>query len=164
MRVLGIDPGASVTGLGVVEAGPQGLKYLAHNELRLGRDALPARLGAIYAGVSEAVRRWQPDVIAVEQVFFSVNARSALVLGQARGSALCAGVNAEVEVAEYSALQIKAALVGAGRAGKSQVAFMVRALLGLDHQPPADASDALACAICHIHTRQSGLPDGFKRR
>lgn len=158
MRVLGIDPGSTVTGLGVVDSLPRGLKHLDHSELRLGRDALPVRLGAIYAGVSDMISRWQPDAIAVEQIFFSVNAKSALVLGHARGSALCAGVNAGVEVAEYSASQIKAALVGVGRASKSQVGFMVRALLGLDHQPPTDASDALACAICHIHTRQSGLP------
>ena len=154
MRVLGIDPGSRVTGIGVVEATNSGLKPLFFQGLRLKGDPLPDRLGQIYRGVTEVINEYYPDVVAVEQVFVSNNAKSALTLGQARGSAICTAVNAEKEVYEYSALQIKRAVVGTGSANKDQVQHMVRILLGLRTTPGVDAADALACAICHIHTAE----------
>lgn len=154
MRVLGIDPGSRRTGLGVVEAVRDGLRSVAWECVRMENEELPVRLGEIYRGVQRVIVRHRPDVVAVEQVFVANNARSALVLGQASGSAVCAAAVAGCEVVEYSALQIKRAVVGVGSAGKEQVQHMVRALLGLRAPPGADEADALACAICHIHTMQ----------
>ena len=111
--------------------------------------------GEIYRQVGEAIARYQPEVVAVEQVFFSVNPRSALVLGQARGSAICSAVSQGKQVVEYTALQIKRAVVGNGNAKKEQVQHMVRVLLGLTYTPGTDEADALACAICHVHTTQT---------
>ena len=154
MRVLGIDPGSRNTGLGVVESTPDGIRPVTSHCLRLGGGPLPERLGAIYQGVAEIIREYQPDAVAIEQVFVSNNAKSALILGQARGSAICSAINQERSVAEYSALQIKQSVVGSGGARKEQVQHMVRVLLGLTRNPQADEADALACAICHIHTTQ----------
>ena len=154
MRVLGIDPGSRNTGLGVVEATPDGIRAVAYHCIRLGGGPLPERLGAIYRGVTEIIREFEPDTVAVEQVFVSNNAKSALVLGQARGSAICSAINQDRSVSEYSALQIKQSVVGSGGAKKEQVQHMVRVLLGLRRTPQVDEADALACAICHIHTTQ----------
>ena len=154
MRVLGIDPGSRITGLGVVELGKNGLRPLFYENLQLKDSSLPFRLGSIYQRIQQVMLQFSPDVVAVEQVFISNNAKSALVLGQARGSAICSAIIAEREVAEYSAKQIKQAVVGNGGATKEQVQHMVRVLLGLRSQPGSDAADALACAICHIHTAQ----------
>lgn len=155
MRVLGIDPGSRVTGLGLVETGDDTLHCLDHRCIRTTGTDLPARLGEIYDGVAAMIRQHRPEVVAIEQVFMASNARSALVLGHARGSAICAAVNTGAPVAEYSALQIKQAVVGTGGAAKEQVQHMVRVLLGLRQTPPSDAADALACAICHIHTARA---------
>ncbi len=152
MRVLGIDPGSRNTGLGVVEAVHDELRSVACQCIRMGNEPLPGRLGRIYLGVQDMIMRYEPDLVAVEQVFVANNAKSALILGQARGSAVCSAVNAGRDVFEYSALQIKRALVGSGNAKKEQVQYMVRILLGLSRTPDADEADALACAICHIHT------------
>lgn len=154
MRVLGIDPGSRNTGIGVVEQTPDGLANVGFHCIRLGGDQLPIRLGRIYHDTASIIERFKPDIVAVEQVFVSNNAKSALTLGQARGSAICAAVNSSIPVVEYSALQIKRAVVGSGSARKEQVQHMVRVLLGLRENPGADAADALACAICHIHTAQ----------
>ncbi len=154
LRVLGIDPGSRNTGLGVVEVAAGGLRPVAYECIRMGDQALPARLAIIHRGVQRVIAEHRPAAAAVEQVFIANNARSALVLGQASGSAVCSAVIAGLEVVEYSALQIKRAVVGAGNARKEQVQHMVRALLGLRAQPGADEADALACAICHIHTMQ----------
>ncbi len=154
MRVLGIDPGSRNTGLGVVETCADGLRPVAWECVRMGGGPLPARLGEIHRGVQRIIAQHQPDVMAIEQVFVAKNARSALVLGQASGSAICAAVVAGLEVVEYSALQIKRAVVGVGSAKKEQVQHMVRVLLGLRASPSTDEADALACAICHIHTAQ----------
>ena len=154
MRVLGIDPGSRVTGLGLVESRNQSLIALHSENLRLGDGPLPERLGAIYRRVADLLLEYSPDMVAVEQVFIANNARSALVLGQARGSAVCSAVNGGCGVVEYSALQIKRAVVGSGSATKDQVQHMVRVLLGLRASPGADAADALACAICHVHTAE----------
>ncbi len=152
MRVLGIDPGSRNTGLGVVESVHGELRPVAGQCIRMGNEPLPDRLGRIYLGVQDMITQYEPDLVAVEQVFVANNAKSALILGQARGSAVCSAVNAGRTVVEYSALQIKRALVGSGNAKKEQVQYMVRVLLGLTRTPGADEADALACAICHIHT------------
>lgn len=154
MRVLGIDPGSRITGIGVVGADRDTLSCLQKTHIRTPRDDLSLRLKSIFDGVSEAVQDWQPDAVAVEKVFMAKNANSALVLGHARGAAMCAAVQFGVPVVEYSALQIKQAVVGTGSAGKEQVQHMVRVLLGLTQNPQADSADALACAICHINTSQ----------
>ena len=154
MRVLGIDPGSRYTGLGVVEVSGQELRSVTSLCIKMRSDPLPLRLGRIYCGVQEIIKEFEPDVVAVEQVFVSINAKSALILGQARGSAICSAVNLDLQVCEYSALQIKRAVVGSGNAKKEQVQHMVRALLGLRETPSTDEADALACAICHIHTSQ----------
>ncbi len=160
MRALGIDPGSRNTGLGVVEVIDQELRPVAWHCIRMGNEPLPERLGRIYMEVRDMIGRYAPDVVAVEQVFVANNAKSALILGQARGSAVCSAVNAQRAVFEYSALQIKRALVGSGNAKKEQVQYMVRVLLGLTRMPGMDETDALACAICHIHTArvQNNLP------
>lgn len=154
MRVLGIDPGSRITGLGVVESGGDGLRSLFFESTKLKGDPLPERLGQIFARVQQIIVEFQPDITAVEQVFVAQNPKSALTLGQARGAAVCAAVAAECAVTEYSALQIKKAVVGTGSASKQQVQHMVRILLGLRTRPATDAADSLACAICHIHTAQ----------
>ncbi len=152
MRVLGIDPGSRVTGFGVVQVLRNGrLQYVASGCIRLPAGSLADRLKAVYDGVSEIIHTYQPTVFAAEKVFMARNADSALKLGQARGVAVLAGANRGLTVSEYSAREIKRAVVGTGGAEKPQVQHMVRALLGLDRAPPSDAADALACAICHAH-------------
>lgn len=152
MRVLGIDPGSRVTGFGVVQMLRNGrLQYIASGCVRAPTVDLADRLKAIYQGINDIVVTYQPTVLAAERVFMARNADSALKLGQARGAALCAGIIAGLPVSEYSATEIKSTIVGRGRADKRQVQHMVRVLLGLDRAPPADAADALACAICHAH-------------
>lgn len=152
MRVLGIDPGSRITGLGVVEIVNGKLVGVASQALKLGGGALSGRLGHIYHAVGDLIVQTQPDVVAIEQVFMATNAKAALTLGHARGSAMCAAVNSGMEVYEYSAKQIKLAVVGTGGAKKDQVQHMVRVLLNLNKNPQSDAADALACAICHIHS------------
>ena len=152
MRVLGIDPGSRITGLGVVEQVDGKLVGVGSQTLRLGGGELSGRLGQIHTAVSELIEQTQPDVVAIEQVFMATNAKAALTLGHARGSAMCAAVLSGMEVYEYSAKQIKQAVVGTGGAKKDQVQHMVRILLNLNKNPQADAADALACAICHVHS------------
>ena len=154
LRVLGIDPGSRVTGVGVVEADGQALHHIHSACIRAGDGDLGPRLARIYHGGVDVIDQHGPEEVALEQVFLARNPRAALVLGHARGSALLAAVHHKRIVAEYSALEIKRAVVGTGRAAKEQVQHMVKILLGLERKPAADAADALACAICHIHTRQ----------
>lgn len=154
MRILGIDPGLQRTGFGVIEAEGPRLAYVASgtiSTLEAPRGDLPGRLKIIFEGVREVVERYGPDCSAVEIVFVNVNPQSTLLLGQARGAAICAAVARTLPVAEYTALQVKQAVVGNGHAHKGQVQEMVRRLLDLPGQPSADAADALACAICHAH-------------
>jgi crossover junction endodeoxyribonuclease RuvC len=160
MRVLGIDPGSLVTGFGVVEEEANGLRALTWGTVRtVARQPLSERLKRIYDGLSEAVQTWQPDAVSVERVFFADNPKTALTLGHARGVALLTVANAALPLVEYSALEIKMAVVGYGRAAKTQIQQMVQTLLRLDELPqPADAADALAAAICHLHTQ------GFQRQ
>lgn len=151
MRILGIDPGLRVTGFGVIERAGQRLSYVASGVIRSGEGALPARLGVLFSGVNDIIARHRPDTCAVEIVFVNVNPQSTLLLGQARGAAVCAAVARGLPVAEYTALQIKQSVVGHGKAAKEQVQEMVRRLLDLPAAPSADAADALACAIAHAH-------------
>ena len=158
MRVLGIDPGSRITGLGIVEPradAREPLKIIASECIKGGNASLPERLAQIHRRVSEIIQTHEPQIAVIEKVFFARNARSALVLGQASGSAVCAAQLGGCEIVDYTALQIKQAVVGTGSAQKAQVQHMVRVLLGLDYTPTADAADALACAICHIHTAQA---------
>jgi crossover junction endodeoxyribonuclease RuvC len=168
LRILGIDPGLRVTGFGIIEKTGNRLGYLASGCIRTdAADALPARLGTIHAGLAELLVQYAPDQAAVEIVFVNVNPQSTLLLGQARGAAITALVAGGLEVAEYTALQVKQAVVGNGHADKIQVQHMVRRLLSLPGNPNPDAADALACAIAHAHGGQ-GLgamaTKGFRMR
>jgi crossover junction endodeoxyribonuclease RuvC len=154
MRILGIDPGLRTTGFGVVDVQGSVLTYVASGTIstsHLKTSELPARLRVLFDGVSEVVQRYQPAAASVEIVFVNVNPQSTLLLGQARGAAICALVSANLPVAEYTALQVKQAVVGHGKAAKEQVQEMVKRLLHLPGTPRPDAADALACAICHAH-------------
>lgn len=151
-RILGIDPGLRLTGFGVIELGPAGrLGYVASGVIRIPDGDLPTRLAAIYTQLAEVIARYRPTAAAVERVFVNVNPQSTLLLGQARGAAICAAATAGLPVAEYTALQVKQAVVGYGRASKEQVQAMVVHLLALQGAPSRDAADALACATCHAH-------------
>ncbi|NAW70423.1 crossover junction endodeoxyribonuclease RuvC [Vibrio sp. V27_P1S3P104] len=153
--ILGIDPGSRITGYGVIRQQGRHLIYLGSGCIRTSDQALPLRLKQIYAGVSEIITQFQPDVFAIEQVFMARNADSALKLGQARGCAIVAAVNAELPVHEYAARLIKQAVVGTGGADKSQVQHMVQQILKLPARPQADAADALGVAICHANTNNT---------
>jgi crossover junction endodeoxyribonuclease RuvC len=155
IRILGIDPGLRITGFGLIEKSGNKLRYISSGCIKTdAKDSLPQRLGTIYAGLRELIALYRPDQSAVEIVFVNVNPQSTLLLGQARGAAITALVADAIEVAEYTALQIKQAVVGNGHADKVQVQHMVRRLLALPGDPSADAADALACAIAHAHGGQ----------
>ena len=158
MRILGIDPGLQRTGFGLIDADGHRLSYVASgtiSTLEAPRGDLPGRLKIIFEGVQEVVQRWQPACASVEIVFVNVNPQSTLLLGQARGAALAALVSSGLAVAEYTALQMKKAIVGHGLANKDQVAEMVRRLLTLPGVPGRDAADALGLAISHAHAGSS---------
>jgi len=155
VRVLGLDPGSRRTGFGVIECRGGQLVAVAHGCLNLAAAAPAARLRMIFEGLQELMSQHHPAEVAVERVFVSRNADSALKLGQARGAALCA-VPAGVPVFEYAPRAIKLAVVGSGAAEKFQVAHMIRTLLALSERPGADAADALAVAVCHAHARRLG--------
>ena len=161
MRVFGIDCGTEVTGYGVVETDDSArqprLVCKAKGAIRLvKKETTPQRLKQVFNQLTAELLRWQPDVVAIEEVFYSVNAKSALKLGQVRGVALLAAACQGLPVAEYAPLRIKQSVVGYGMAQKEQVQFMVARLLELPEVPePADVADALAIAITHIHTAQT---------
>ncbi|MBT8445751.1 MAG: crossover junction endodeoxyribonuclease RuvC [Gammaproteobacteria bacterium] len=155
--ILGIDPGSRVTGWGLVRMDAGRVLYIDSGCIRTDDAPLPEKLHQIYTSLSAIVARVNPEQSAIERVFMNINVDSALKLGQARGAAICALAGAGLPVAEYSPNQIKQAVVGRGHAGKEQVQHMIRALLCLDHQPPADAADALAVAVCHGHTASGRL-------
>ena len=152
MRILGIDPGLRVTGFGVVDREGQRLAYVTSGCVRT-RDAdeMAARLATLLEGLGEVIAAQRPDEVAIEKVFVNMNPQTSLLLGQARGAAFSAAVLARLPVAEYTAGQVKQAVVGKGRAAKDQVQEMVTRLLRLPGRPSPDAADALACAICHAH-------------
>ncbi len=160
IRILGIDPGLRFTGFGVIEKVGEKIQYIASGTIqtasgkKTNREELPARLKIILEGLFEVIETYQPTQVAIEKVFVNVNPQSTLLLGQARGAAISAAVMRDLEVAEYTALQVKQAVVGNGHAKKEQVQEMVKRLLALPATPNEDPADALACAICHVHSGQ----------
>jgi len=153
MIILGIDPGLRTTGFGVIEKHGAKLRYIASGTIKTGLEgALPPRLKIILHGVSEVIATYGPACAAIEKVFVNVNPQSTLLLGQARGAAITALVGADLDVAEYTAVQVKQAVVGTGKAAKPQVQDMVARLLKLPGLPGSDAADALGVAICHAHS------------
>jgi crossover junction endodeoxyribonuclease RuvC len=165
--VLGIDPGSIVTGWGLIEIEGNRLCHVAHGTIGVSAAlGQAARLSQIYRGIHDIVQQYQPAAVSLEKVFFSRNVQSALKLGQARGMALLAAAQNQIDVSEYSAAEIKVAVVGYGRATKEQVQRMVTALLCLRGAMRADAADALAAAICHVHraTFQTRVPQPLNGR
>ena len=160
--VLGIDPGLRRTGFGVVRRQGSRLVYVASGVIRTAGGELPTRLGAIQRGIAEVAATYTPTLAVVEKVFVNVNPQSTLLLGQARGAAIAALVGAGLPVHEYTALQLKQAVTGHGHADKRQIQAMVARLLALPAEPSADAADALACAICHLHS--AGMTNAVRRR
>lgn len=154
IRILGIDPGLRITGFGVIEKTGSRIHYLTSGCIKSGDGELSDRLKVILLSLREVIQTHQPQQAAVEKVFVNVNPQSTLLLGQARGAAICAAVLESLQVAEYTALQVKQAVVGNGHAAKEQVQEMVKRLLNLPGVPSPDAADALACAICHAHGGQ----------
>jgi len=152
VRIIGIDPGLNRTGFGVIEARGGRLTHLAAGVIRVPAGDLAARLAHILAELAGVIRATDPSEAVIEKVFVNVNAQSTLLLGQARGAAMCAAVGAGLKVHEVTALQVKQAVVGYGKADKIQVQKMVQRLLALERAPSADAADALACAICFAHS------------
>ena len=168
-RILGIDPGSRKTGFGIIELDGQKIKHVINGRLLVGDGDFPDRLKQIFQGLTDIIERYQPDMMAIEKVFLHKNADSALKLGQARGAAICAGVSQNLTVHEYSATQIKKAVVGNGHAKKEQVQYMMSVILSLSEVPDEDAADALACAMTHVNhaaidglTRKSKLPEGMR--
>jgi crossover junction endodeoxyribonuclease RuvC len=155
MKILGIDPGSRITGFGIIEVVGDRITPLHLGVIKTGAGDFPERLGIIFNGIRELVKQFHPDQAAVETVFISKNASSALKLGQARGAAICAAISMGVPVSEYSPRSVKQAIVGRGAADKVQVQHMVRVLLQLKETPVEDAADALAVALCHQHTQQT---------
>ena len=154
MLVLGVDPGTAITGYGLVREEEGGLTLVDCGVITTpAGQPLPERLQTIYCGLADVARKYQPQQAAVEELFFSRNVRTALSVGHARGVALLALVDAGLAIHEYKPLEIKQAITGYGGADKQQVQEMVRLLLNLDHVPqPDDAADAVAVAVCHIHS------------
>jgi len=165
-RILGIDPGLRITGFGVIEKIGEKITYISSGTIKTAsgkknkvegeddREELPARLKIILDGLFEVIDTYQPNQVAIEKVFVNINPQSTLLLGQARGAAISAAVIRNLVVAEYTALQVKQAVVGNGHAQKQQVQEMVKRLLNLPSVPKPDSADALACAICHAHGGQ----------
>ena len=154
MRILGIDPGTRITGYGIIDVEGNRLRHVDNGIVKTrSSDPLPLRLKAIYDGLTVVLKEFSPETVAIEQVFMAKNPKAALTLGHARGSAVIASVNLNMEVHEYSALQVKSAVVGYGHAAKQQVQHMVKALLNLPEVAQEDAADALAVAICHANSR-----------
>ncbi|RTZ42299.1 crossover junction endodeoxyribonuclease RuvC [Candidimonas sp. SYP-B2681] len=152
MRILGIDPGLRRTGFGVIDVQGMQLQYVASGTIVVPTDQpLAQRLKVILDNIREIVQDTQPTVSVLEKVFVNTNPSSTLLLGQARGAAMCALADSHLDVHEYTALQVKKAVVGNGHAAKEQVQKMVQYLLALSGLPAADSADALACAICHAH-------------
>ena len=153
LRILGIDPGSRVTGYGIIEVQGSRSRALAYDVIKLREQPLEQRLLQLLTALRELIQAHRPDEVAMEQVFVKRNVASALVLGQARGAALCAVAEAGLPLHEYAPASIKQAIAGSGRAEKPQVQRMVKVLLNLPAAPVEDAADALACALCHAHGR-----------
>lgn len=165
VRILGIDPGSVRTGYGVVDSDGRSSRHVAHGCIAVGGGTLPERLGTIYRQLAGIIAEHEPVEMGIEEVFLAHNPNAALKLGQARGAAICAGVEAGLVVAEYSARSIKQNIVGTGGAAKQQVQHMVNALLALEGESiQADAADALAVALCHAHARTRPVAGAPARR
>ncbi len=154
-RILGIDPGSRITGFGIIDSNGRDTKYIVSGSIRVKADNFPDRLKQIFSDISQVIEQYQPDQVAIEQVFMHKNADSALKLGQARGAAICAAVAKDLPVVEYAARQVKQALVGKGSAEKTQVQHMVKILLSIQGELQIDASDALGICLCHAHYQQT---------
>ncbi len=156
VRILGIDPGLQITGFGIIESDGRTSRYIHSGNIKAkvakGDVSIPKRLGIIFNKLSEAIEQFQPDEVAVEEVFLNKNASSSLKLGHARGAAICAAVHQRIPVSEYSARSVKQAIVGTGSASKDQIQHMVLRLLALRGELQADEADALAVSLCHAHT------------
>lgn len=154
MRVIGIDPGTALTGWGVVEGEGNDLQVVAYGVITTAAGTpLPKRLQTIYHELTKIIEEWQPTTAAIEELFFSKNAKTALVVGHGRGVAMLALANANLSIGEYKPLEVKQAIAGYGGADKKQMQHMVQLLLSLDEVPhPDDAADALAVGICHLHS------------
>ena len=151
-RIIGIDPGSRLMGIGVIDSDGRYNKHIYSDTLRLdGSNPIPERLGIIFTEVKRIIEQYSPDEFAIENVFMAKNAASALKLGQARGAAICAAVTSKLDVFEYSPKEIKQSVVGKGAADKQQVQHMVKVLLNLQGRLQADAADAMAVALCHAH-------------
>lgn len=154
MRILGIDPGVAIVGYGVIEYNKNVFKVIDYGKITTpAHTPLPRRLKMVYDSATELVRTFKPDVVAIEELFFNTNVKTAIAVGHARGVLVLSAENAGVPIAEYTPLQIKQAVVGYGRADKNQVQQMVKMFLNLNEIPkPDDTADALAVAICHAHS------------
>ena len=155
MRILGIDPGSRLTGFGIIDIKGDRARAVHYGVIKAGTGEFTGRLGLIFNGIRDLVDEFSPDEAAVETVFVSHNANSAIKLGQARGAAVAAIIAGDLPVAEYSPRSVKQAIVGRGAADKSQVQHMIRVLLSLAETPSEDASDALAVALCHHNTQST---------
>ena len=153
VRIMGVDPGSVITGYGIIETDGIRSVHIAHGHLKVKGENLPEKLGMIFTGISQIIQEWQPQEFAIEDVFFSKNAQSALKLGQARGAAICAAVTHDLSVSEYSPRSVKQAISGTGAAKKNQVQHMVGIILNLSQALQEDAADGLAISICHGHSR-----------
>lgn len=153
--ILGVDPGSRITGYGIIRVEGRLTEYLDSGCIRVGEKAMAERLQTIFHSLATLIGEYRPDDFAIEQVFMARNPDSALKLGQARGAAIVSAANSGLAVHEYSARQVKQAVVGSGGADKAQVQHMVQAILKLSRKPQADAADALAIALCHAHMSQS---------
>ena len=161
IRILGVDPGSQVTGLGIVEVlDNRELKLCYYGCIKTDRKAsLAFRLKQIYTGMTELIEKYKPDHVALEDIFYSDNVKTAIVMGHARGVSLLAPINLGITPAEYSPREVKQAVVGRGNASKEQVHYMVKNMLNISEDiSPDDASDALAVALCHYH-RLNAIPD-----
>lgn len=161
MIILGVDPGTAITGYGVMEHSANKYRLLEYGVIRSrSTEELAARLHEIFKGIGRIIDTYKPDHMAVEELFFNKNTKTALAVGHARGVIILAGYMKGLPVFEYTPLQVKQSVVGYGRAEKQQVQFMVKTILNLSDIPkPDDAADALAIAICHGHSCFSGLPN-----
>lgn len=160
--ILGIDPGSRYTGYGLIESAANKNKHVLHGRIDATKGSMPERLMTIFDGLRQLIREYAPDEVAIEETFVNrVNAGSALILGQARGVAICAAAEAKLPVAEYAATQVKLAIAGNGRAEKQQLQHMVKILLNLKGVMAADASDALAVALTHAHVRSTKMRTGL---
>lgn len=157
IRILGIDPGSTITGYAVIDFNGRQTHYVDSGCIRLGKEAMPTRLMMIHQGIQELIATYQPREFAIEQIFMHANPNSALKLGQARGVALTVAALHGLPIGEYAPKAIKNAVVGTGGAGKEQVQHMVKVILGLEGKIQSDAADALAIALTHAHHLQTHI-------